>query len=80
MKLGIRAKLVLVIGILFVLGAVVSTIMPIVIYDQVLYNQLDIQAEELANLVRGSHISSGQATDVAEKMLDDQLLGTSYIL
>ncbi|NMB20824.1 MAG: HAMP domain-containing protein [Firmicutes bacterium] len=80
MKLGIRVKLVLVIGILFVLGAVVSTIMPIVIYDQVLYNQLDIQAEELANLVRGSHTSSGQATDVAEKMLDDQLLGTSYIL
>ncbi|HKM43699.1 MAG TPA: hypothetical protein VJZ70_06870, partial [Limnochordia bacterium] len=80
MKLGIRAKLVLVIGILFVVGAVVSTIMPIVIYDQALYNQLDNQAEELANLVRGSHISSGQATDVAEKMLEDQLLGTSYIL
>ncbi|NLL48435.1 MAG: HAMP domain-containing protein [Firmicutes bacterium] len=80
MKLGIRAKLVLVIGALFLVGAVISTSMPIVIYDQTLYNQLEHQAEELANLVRGSHTSSGQATEVAEKMLDDQLLSASYIL
>lgn len=80
MKLSIRSKLVLVIGLLFIVGSVVNTIIPIVFYNRALYSQLNSQAEELAQLVRSSHISSGQATDVAEEMLEEQLLGTSYIL
>lgn len=80
MKLSIRSKLVLVIGLLFIVGSVVNTIIPIVFYNRALYSQLNSQAEELAQLVRSSHISSGQATDVAEEMLEEQLLGASYIL
>jgi len=79
-KLSIRSKLVLVIGLLFIVGSVVNTIIPIVFYNRALYSQLNSQAEELAQLVRSSHISSGQATDVAEEMLEEQLLGASYIL
>lgn len=80
MKLGIRAKLILVIGAMFVIGAIVNTVTPIVFYNRALHNQLNSQAEELAQLVKGTHISSGQASAVAEQMLEDQLLGASYIL
>lgn len=80
MKLSIRAKLVLVVGILLVVGAFVNTVIPIVFYDQALNTQLENQAEDLASVIRGSHISSGQATKVAEKMLDDQLLATAQVL
>lgn len=80
MKLSIRAKLILVTGILLLVGTLINTTIPIYFYERALYTQLDIQAEELADVIRGSHHSSSLATDVAEKMLEDQLLGTAQVL
>ncbi len=80
MKLTIRAKLVLIITAMLVVGSVVNTVIPIYIYDQTLERQMELQAEELAEVIKGSHVTSGQAMDVAEQMLEEMLLGSSQIV
>lgn len=62
MKLGIRVKLVLVIGILFVLGAVVSTIMPIVITVERISDNASVMSNNVQSIAhRAADICCGRS-------------------
>lgn len=80
MKSSIRTKLIVMFGLLFVVGSLIATMVPVTLYNRALQTLVDDKATELASLVSSTHSTSGQATDTAEEMLEDQMLSLASLL
>lgn len=77
---SIRTRLILMFGLLFVVGALTATLIPVTLYNKALQALVEDEASELARLVSSSHVTSGQATATAEEMLENQMLSISSLL
>lgn len=80
MKKSIRTRLVFIFSLLLIAGSLAATLIPVVLYNVALQNLIEEQAQELGGLVSSGHVTSRQATDTAEDMLENQMLSISKLL